>query len=223
MKIKHIIWDWNGTLLNDRWLCVESINKTLQKRKLPTITEDRYLDIFCFPVEDYYKKLGFDFDKEPFAVSGTEFITNYNSKFHEPDLQEGVVDLLEFVQSKGLTQSILSAGKHDWVQDWVAYHGLEKYFINVLGINNHYASGKTDIGKAWINEMHYDPHEVLMIGDTLHDLDVAGEMGVECILIACGHTSRARLEATNAVVVENLNVLKDWLLKNLPLNEISRT
>jgi len=218
MKIKHIIWDWNGTLLNDRWLCVESINKTLKKRNLPTITEEKYLEIFCFPVENYYKKLGFNFDEEPFTISGSEFIRNYNSKFREPDLQEGVVDLLEFVQSKGLTQSILSAGKHDYVQQWVTFHGLEKYFINVLGINNHYARGKTDIGIAWINEMHYDPREVLMIGDTLHDFDVSRKMGVECILIAQAHTSRSRLEETNAVVVENLIFLKDWLKNNLPLN-----
>ena len=79
----------------------------------------------------------------------------------------------------------------------------------MLGINNHYASGKTDIGKAWINEMQYDPHEVLMIGDTLHDLDVAGKMGVECILIAQGHTSRARLEATGAMVFKNLSELRE--------------
>lgn len=219
MKIKHIIWDWNGTLLNDRWLCVEAMNKALRKRNLPQMSEAKYLDIFTFPVEDYYIKLGFDFEKEPFTVSGTEFIENYNSKFHEPDLQDGVVDLLEFVQSKGLTQSILSAGKHDYVQDWVAFHGLEKYFIKVLGINNHYASGKTDIGKAWINEMHYDPHEVLMIGDTLHDLDVADNMSVECILIAQGHTSKSRLLETGATIFSDLYEFKNMYLQNLlPVN-----
>jgi len=215
MKIKHIIWDWNGTLLNDRWLCVEAMNKALHKRNLPQMSEEKYLDIFTFPVEDYYIKLGFDFEKEPFTVSGTEFIENYNSKFHEPNLQDGVVDLLEFVQSRGLTQSILSAGKHDYVQDWVAFHGLEKYFIKVLGINNHYASGKTDIGNTWINEMHYDPQEVLMIGDTLHDFDVANNMGVNCILIAQGHTSKSRLLETDATIFSDLYEFKNMYLQNL--------
>ena len=78
MDIKHIIWDWNGTLLDDRWLCVDSINLSLRKRNLPEINEQKYLDIFCFPVEKYYQKLGFDFEKEPFTVSGSEFISNYN-------------------------------------------------------------------------------------------------------------------------------------------------
>ena len=109
MDLKHIIWDWNGTLLDDSWLCVESINKSLKKRNLPQIDKEKYLDIFCFPVENYYKKLGFDFEIEPFTVSGSEFIANYNSRFQEPNLQEGVIDIIEKVRSMGITQSILSA------------------------------------------------------------------------------------------------------------------
>ena len=111
MQYKHIIWDWNGTLLDDRWLCVEAINETLSKRNMNTITDDEYLEIFCFPVKDYYEKLGFDFNKEPFSVSGTEFVDYYNSKFHEPRLQTGVKEALKSVLDAGLTQSILSAGK----------------------------------------------------------------------------------------------------------------
>ena len=77
MELNHIIWDWNGTLLDDRWLCVDAINKSLLLRNLPVIDENRYLEIFCFPVEKYYLKLGFDFEKEPFTISGSEFIKNY--------------------------------------------------------------------------------------------------------------------------------------------------
>ena len=61
MKYKHILWDWNGTLLDDRWLCVESINKILKKRKMPPILEKTYRKTFCFPVMKYYESLGFDF------------------------------------------------------------------------------------------------------------------------------------------------------------------
>ena len=60
MKYKHIIWDWNGTLLDDTWLCVEGINNSLKKRSLQTITKEIYRKVFSFPVEDYYKRLGFD-------------------------------------------------------------------------------------------------------------------------------------------------------------------
>ena len=60
-KHKHIIWDWNGTLINDVWLVVEAMNKMLKKRNLPKIDSKKYREIFDFPVTEYYSKLGFDF------------------------------------------------------------------------------------------------------------------------------------------------------------------
>ena len=89
MRYKHIIWDWNGTLLVDRWLCVEGINQALIKRDLPPISEDRYRKIFTFPVKEYYKKLGFDFESEPFEVAGDEFVDYYGKNFHKAKLQKG--------------------------------------------------------------------------------------------------------------------------------------
>jgi len=217
MEIKHIIWDWNGTILNDRWLCVESINISLNKRNLPEIDDQQYLDIFCFPVEDYYKKLGFDFEKEPFTISGSEFIANYNSRFHEPKLQKGVKKTLEYVANAKVTQSVLSAGKQEYVDDWVQFHGLGKYFISVLGIDNHYASGKKEIGKKWIKQMEYDSNNVLMIGDTLHDHEVANEMNVQCVLVANGHTSYDRLKETGKKVFKDMVEVYDHLSVHLPV------
>jgi len=218
MELKHIIWDLNGTLLDDRWLCVDAINKSLLLRNLPEIDENRYLEIFCFPVEKYYLKLGFDFEKEPFTISGSEFIKNYNSRFHEPILHKGVIQLLDFVKTAGLSQSILSAGKQEYVDDWVIYHQLKDYFIKVLGIDNHYASGKKTLGMKWVKEMEYNPDNVLMVGDTLHDLEVANAMGIRCALVAQGHTSYTRLQDTGALVFNDLFEFKSYLQNHLPIN-----
>ena len=212
MQYKHIIWDWNGTLLDDRWLCVEAINKTLSKRNMNTITDDEYLEIFCFPVKDYYEKLGFNFNKEPFSVPGTEFVDYYNSKFREPHLQTGVKGALKSVLDSGLTQSILSAGKQEFLDEWIEYNKLKNYFIRVLGIDNHYANGKTAIGRKWINELDHDPVDVLMIGDTIHDNDVAQAIGVDCILVDHGHVSRQRLVSTSTPVCSGLDSVVKMVL-----------
>ena len=74
MKYKHIIWDWNGTLIDDRLFCIKIMNEVLKKRDMEAMTEEWFLDNFCFPVKDYYLKLGFNFEKESFDISGTEFI-----------------------------------------------------------------------------------------------------------------------------------------------------
>ena len=68
-KIKYIIWDWNGTLIDDAWLFVEIMNEELKERMLPQINIQDYRQHFTFPVKKYYERLGFDFQKENLRLS----------------------------------------------------------------------------------------------------------------------------------------------------------
>ena len=204
MRYKHIIWDWNGTLLDDRWLCVEGINQALVKRNLPPISEDRYRKIFTFPVKEYYKKLGFDFDNEPFEVAGDEFVDYYGKNFHKAKLQKGSRTLLSEIQSKSISQSILSAAMESYLKSWIYAHKLEIYFSEIVGIDNQYADGKIQEGIKLINRLPFKRRDIVMIGDTNHDSDVAEELNINCILINHGHVDSKRLKKTGRTVVSNL-------------------
>ena len=209
MKYKHIIWDWNGTLLDDRWLCVEAINKCLDKRGLAMISEETYKEVFSFPVKDYYQKLGFNFKKEPFEIAGDEFVSYYGKNFARTKLHKQCRFVLKSFLINEATQSILSAGKHDFLLDWVKAHNLQKYFIKILGIDNQYATGKIELGSSLMNSLSYDKNEVVMIGDTIHDSEVAQNMNIDCLLIDHGHVSSQRLQGTGRKVFKNLEkVLK---------------
>ena len=214
MKIKHIIWDWNGTLLDDLWLSIKAINIVLKRYDLPTIEKESYLKIFTFPVIDYYKRLGFDFNKNPFTVVGTEFIEEYTNLQFEPELHVGTRSLMADIQLKGITQSLLSAARQQMLDTLIDHHELALYFEKVIGQDDHYAHGKTEAGKLWVESLNINPNDVLFIGDTLHDLDVARAIGAQCALVAGGHTSYSRLKETDAYVFENLEKLQYWLLEN---------
>ena len=72
-RCSHVIWDWNGTLLDDVWLCVDIINAMLGRRGVPALDRERYRRIFDFPVPIYYERAGFDFSRETFAAAADEF------------------------------------------------------------------------------------------------------------------------------------------------------
>ena len=61
-----IIWDWNGTLLDDVSICIDIMNEILGRRGLDKLTRKKYQQIFRFPVIDYYRQLGFDFKRDSF-------------------------------------------------------------------------------------------------------------------------------------------------------------
>ena len=212
MKYKHIIWDWNGTLLDDRWLCVEGINKALDKRGLKTINEQTYKDIFSFPVKDYYQKLGFDFSVEPFEIAGDEFVLYYEKHFNRTKLHSKCRSIIKNIFAVGITQSILSAGKHEFLLEWVKAHNLQKYFIKILGIDNQYATGKTELGMSLIKNLSYNNNEVVLIGDTIHDSDVAESMNIDCLLMDQGHVNNDRLQKTGRKVFSNLTEVFQFII-----------
>jgi len=210
-KYRHIIWDWNGTLFNDAWLSVEIMNGLLRKRKMPEITLERYAELFDFPVIGYYRRLGFDFDIVPFEEVGTEFIVGYEKRKRECELQSGAGEILQTVSSGQISQSILSAYKQDTLDELLVHFDLWRYFIRAIGLDNHYAAGKTENGILLISQLPYSPEEVLFIGDTVHDYDVSKEIGTDCVLIPSGHQPRAKLETCGVPVLRALNDIPRFL------------
>lgn len=206
-KIGGVIWDWNGTLLNDAKLAVETINSMLVRRNLPQLSVDRYKQVFTFPVKEYYRKIGFDFEAEPFEVPALEFIERYNEQVKGCCLHQDSTTVLNYFQSLGIRQFVLSAMQQNTLDECLNHYQIDHFFDHVSGLDNHYAASKIENGHRLIAELKLDARELVLIGDTIHDYEVAAELGCQCILIANGHQSREILEATDAWVIDHLNQL----------------
>jgi phosphoglycolate phosphatase len=105
---KHIIWDWNGTLVDDTRYCVDLINGILARRSLPGINEGRYKRTFNFPIIDYYKRVGLDLEKETFETISNELISAYIHSRHNLILHDGALKALNFFDARKLPQCMLS-------------------------------------------------------------------------------------------------------------------
>ena len=203
-KYQHIIWDWNGTLLDDAWLCVEIINKLLHKRNLPPITHKQYQEEFDFPVKDFYSGIGFDFSLESFETVAVEYIVEYDKRRFECKLHHDAMSILKLCADSGLTQSILSAYQQTRLEETVDNFQARCFFTRVVGLNDYYAGGKIENGKRLIEELDFNAGEVLLIGDTVHDFEVAKSIGTDCVLSLSGHNSRKRLELCGTQVMDSL-------------------
>lgn len=211
-KYKHIIWDWNGTLLNDVDYCRKIINKILVENGLPELSLQKYREIFTFPVQDYYKAAGLDFTKKSFEVLGKEFIDEYETNKLTCNLHDNAVEVLSSIHKKGIGQSVLSAYLHDNLVKILDHYNLTKYFDNVIGLDNIYAGSKTHLGLMLIEQLKLAGNEILFVGDTLHDAEVANAMGVDCVLIANGHQTKEKLKIDFDNVIEDLKELKKYFI-----------
>src|SRR6056297_855742 len=207
---QHIIWDWNGTLINDAWLVVEIINKILARRNLQEVNQERHRDMFDFPVMKYYSSIGFDFSKESFEKLTDEFISEYYDRFNECQLFDEAEGVLRQIRERRILQSVLSASQEDLLKAKIKNYGIDKYFYNIIGLKNHYAESKIERGKSWVTQLNLEPRDVLLIGDTIHDYEVSRSIGCDCLLVANGHHSYERLASQG---VEVLKTLQEMSLK----------
>ena len=205
-RYKTIIWDYNGTLLNDIEIGIESINIMLRKRGLPLLTSESYREAFTFPVKDYYEKVGFDFQKEDWDLTAQEFITNYTNRLPYSDIFPEARILLDFFKKQGKKQFILSAMEINMLKDSTRELNIQEFFDEISGIDNIYASSKIENGRNLFHKHQLKAKDVCLLGDTTHDYEVAQSLGCQCYLIASGHQSFEKLKATGCPnIINSLN------------------
>ena len=212
MKYTHIIWDFNGTVLNDMQAGLDSTNQMLAARGLPVLESlDHYRRVFGFPVKEYYRRLGFDFEREDYhTVLAPMWVELYCKNSASAPLFEGVAPLTAALRRAGCHQSILSASQREMLIDQLRERGALDWFDEIWGLESIHAYGKEGLAQSW-REAHPDARAVLL-GDTTHDFEVATLLGADCILIAAGHHDRERLCACGVPVVDSLSCCLPLLL-----------
>ena len=201
---RHIIWDWNGTLLDDVDYCIGIMNEILRRRGLPEMDRARYHAIFDFPVKNYYERLGFDATKDTFQELSVEFIAGYDAHRWDCTLHSASRATLAAVQATGATQSILSAYRDETLKEIVGHFELTPHFSHLAGLDNIYAHSKAELGRVQVAALGVPLNQIVLIGDTVHDLEVARELGVDCVLVAAGHHPFAKLRQHHDRVLHTL-------------------
>ena len=211
MKYTHVVWDFNGTVLDDVETGIRAVNRLLVERGLPTLADaDAYRRVFRFPIKSYYEALGFDFAKEPYEIVAPKWVALYLQFVTSAPLRPYVKESLGMFAERGLLQTLLSATEQRMLCEQVHGLGLEGYFDRMMGLDHIHAHSKLSLARAWREEnpMAY----AFMIGDTVHDFEAAQAMDMDCYLIAGGHQPRETLMATGAPVYEDLQALMKHLI-----------
>jgi len=207
---KNIIWDWNGTLLNDLDLCLGIAQNMVTNHRNTRLTLAEYKNSFGFPITSYYEKIGIDLKKESFEVLTDKFVSHYNIGVRKCDLHKNVFDILKQFKQQQKDQYILTAAHLDVVQPILDRFDINHYFKAVEGVNNFRAEGKVARGVQLMQNHQIEKKKTVLIGDTYHDFEVASSMDIDCILVANGHQSKERLidfTEGKILVINTLNEL----------------
>ncbi|MER5890486.1 HAD family hydrolase [Streptomyces sp. NPDC001941] len=210
----HLVWDWNGTLLDDIDAVIGATNAAFGELGLDPITLERYRELYCVPVPKFYERLmgRLPTDQE-WLVMDAAFHKHYWARADACGLAAGAAELLARRQAEGRTQSLLSLAPHEHLIPIVRRHGIESRFVRVDG-----RVGESTAGKAGHMVRHLAalegvaPERVVVIGDAADDAVAAAHVGAKAVLYTGGSHSRASLERVGVPVVDSLvEVRSAWL------------
>ncbi len=205
MKYKYIAWDWNGTLYDDVQIGIDAMNEMLRLKDYNIfLTLEKYREIFCFPIIDYYKRIGYDFSRHPFEELAELYIEIYCSMQDKAQLYPYSKEVLDSLKNQCISQVIISACEKTRLKQQINCFGISNYFDNIVGIDDNLAKGKMQLAQQWIKDKGLSAKDIVFIGDTTHDYEVAKSVGCDCILVADGHQSINRLSQTGENVVSSL-------------------
>lgn len=208
VRTTHVIWDWNGTLLDDTtasYAIVEQMRAARGMEHLGGI--DRYRALFRFPVIEYYRDMGYTFETETFQDITVDFVARYAAIVDDCPLQAGAEAVLQTLRARGMRQMILSATGQARLDIEVAAHGIAHYFDAILGQPDDAAVSKAERGRIYFAQQGIDPAAMVLVGDTDHDFEVAQMIGCRCVLLDIGHQSRQRLQTLGTTVIHSLSEL----------------
>lgn len=207
-RAPYVLWDWNGTLLDDTAAGIGAFTEVFRRRGLPAMTRSWYRRHFAFPVRPVYAARGVDLAHEDWAALAREYHAAYLKRPKQLNAEARAA--VSLVAARGAGQSILSALRQDLLDQAVEASGIRPFFDFVCGVDN--LDGATKLARA--RELLARLRErgvsgdVVMVGDAIHDWEVAEDLGVGCVLCACGGHSVRRLRAVAPTGRTLLEVLK---------------
>ncbi len=192
-----IFWDWNGTLLDDLDYSLSVNNQIFKSKSIAALSKQFYQDNFTLPISKYYDKL----DLERLGISRDEmtdlFAVNYKANHHKPKLHNGAEDCLRHLYEAKVIQVLFSAAHITELEFQIKHHDISNYFKVLSGAKDFNGGSKLHRGRA-IKEKHNFIKGVV-VGDTLHDLQIGREIGFETVWVSKGHQSIQRAKGKNFI------------------------
>jgi phosphoglycolate phosphatase-like HAD superfamily hydrolase len=211
-SIRHIVWDWNGTLLDDFPQVVLAAGRAARDVLGMGLDADDYRRCYARPVRRLYENLaGRSLTEAEWSALNQRYHDTYRAQLTSVRPAPDARAALAAVEAAGITQSLLSMWAHEELVALVGELGLGAALIGLDGLPS---SGAGDRKAPWLarhlERLRRGPlpgleaGEVVVVGDSLDDAAAAAEVGARAVLVDGGSHHVADLERTGSPVAGTL-------------------
>jgi phosphoglycolate phosphatase len=216
MGAKHIIFDWNSTLLDDIGALHGCTNRLLESEGHPPVTLEFFQAHYDIPFQRLYQNLGLSEAqiKRLIDANNSAFHEHYEPMAHAAPLRDGAMDILNHAKQGGIESYILSNHVIDPIRTQLRRLKIEHFFTDVLAYadraaQRHRHMSKGDKLKHMRVAEGLEPDPMIVVGDSVEEIEIAREQNLISVAITGGCVSEERLRATKPdYIIHSLHELK---------------
>jgi phosphoglycolate phosphatase-like HAD superfamily hydrolase len=212
----HIVWDWNGTLLDDNDAVVAAVNAVCARYGREPISLEEWRAVFRRPISQTYEELlGRALTAADWATIDGAYHREYERLVPGLDLAVDARAALKDWRDGGGTQSLLSMWFHEDLVTLAGRLGVAGEFVRIDGLRSGIGGeSKAAYLLAHLRELGLDPADVVLIGDVVDDAAAAAGAGTRCVLLTTGISTPQQLARAGVPVVDSLTAAVDVVRAN---------
>lgn len=193
-----IIFDWDGTLMDSISKIVICMQQMADSLSLVKPSENAIRDIIGLSMDEALKTLYPLLDKanfEPMIASYKDYYLTLNTT--PSPLFEDSETLLKTLSARNYRMAVATGKGRKGLNRVLAETGLAHHFESSRCADESKSKPNPDMLLELLKELDVAPECAVMVGDSLHDLNMANNAGIDAVGVSYGAHSRKKLLAAN--------------------------
>lgn len=222
-KVKTILWDLDGTLLDSFSLYIEILNESFAHIGIPPTSKEKVRPLFHGTLKESVAALSGIKEEDALQQLLADFLVFQHAAYKEVEhnLFQDALELGRHAKGQGTLQIIVTNREHD-----NRGHGSPRSIVrrsSLIDFIDHVVSGddgvhrkpKPAVIEEFLKSGKVDPATTIVIGDQFVDAEFAHNLGARGIVVHRGHEALAHMDKIadydSVTIVKSLKEIKNVL------------
>jgi len=210
-----LIFDWDGTLMDSTRLIASCLQNACRDLDLavPEFADAKY--VIGLGLAETVRYVAPSLNEDGARRLVERYRHHFLAREHEAPLYNGVREMLADLHGRGKRLAIATGKARRGLERALDSTGLRPWFEATRCADEGFAKPHPDMLRVLLECTGVDPGGALMVGDTIHDLDLAVNAGIEAVAVSYGAHDETLLATRPAKArVTSVQELHRWLMAN---------
>jgi phosphoglycolate phosphatase len=215
LRYPLIVFDWDGTLMDSTVGITAAIQEAAREMGLPVPGHAQASHVIGLGLDDALRAAVPGLDPAQYPKFVDAYRTHFRARQDDMALFPGVPELLAELRARGHRMAVATGKSRRGLDHQFGVTGLGPLFAASRCADETNPKPHPAMLLELMRELTLDRRDLLMIGDTSHDLGMASSAGVDAVAVCYGaHASDALRALEPRACVASVEELRQWLATN---------